>query len=114
MEVSINPGELRSRVQIQSESSTPDDFGQPQQTWSTILETRARIRALLTREKFQANQLSSWLTHEIAIRWPSSVTIAPGMRVTCGDHIYMIQGCNNVQQRNVLLLLECVAINETS
>ena len=110
---SVNPAELRHSIQVQSQSSTPDSFGQPQQTWTTILTTWARIEALTERELDQADQLTSQVTHTITMRYPSGVSITPGMRAVFGSHIYKIQTANNVDERNVVLKLMCLALNDS-
>lgn len=108
----INPSELRHQVQIQSESSTPDSFGQPQPVWTTILTAWASVETINEKELYQAGALTSQVTHTITIRYPgSSVTIAPGMRVVYGSHTYKLQACNNVDERNILLKLMCLELN---
>jgi SPP1 family predicted phage head-tail adaptor len=105
---SINPGELRHRVQIQQESTLPDSFGQPQSTWTTVLTTWARIRAASQREQFQANALVAQITHTITMRYQSAVAIAPGMRILFGSRIFTIQVPVNVEERNVLIDVMCL------
>ena len=108
----IAPGKLRSLVQIQLQTTTPDEFGQPQATWSTIVTTWADIHAITLQEKFQANQFTAEVTHIISLRW-TAVAIAAGMRVLYGSHIYTIQAPANVDERNLLLRLQVLEINGT-
>jgi len=107
---SINPGELRHRVQIQQESTLPDSFGQPQSSWTTVLTTWARIDAISMREMFQANQLVSQVSHVITMRYQSTVPVAPGMQIVFGPHTYKVQAINNIEERGVLLRILALEI----
>jgi len=107
----INPSDLRHQIQIQQLSTTPDSYGQPAQTWATILTVNANIATATQRELYQAGALTSQVTHVITMRWPQNATISPGMRVLFGSHTYRIQTCNNVDGRNILLILQALEIN---
>ena len=107
---SLEPGKLRHRVQIQQQSATPDAYGQPQLTWTTILTTWSQIQVVTQRELYQSGALTSQVTHTITMRWPS-VSISAGMRVVFGSHIYQIQAPNNIEERNVILKLMCLEPN---
>jgi len=109
----INPSKLRKSIQVQSQSSTPDSFGQPQLVWGTILTTRAAIETVKQEELYQAGALTSQVTHTITLRYPPNVSIAAGMRVVSGSHVYKIQAPDNSEQRNVLLKLMCLEQNGT-
>lgn len=106
----LNPSELRHSIQIQSQSTEKDKFGQPLQNWTTVLTTRASIEAIEKVERYQARQFTSQVTHVITLRWPN-VSITAGMRVVFGSHIYTIQALDNVEERNVILNLLALEIN---
>ncbi len=109
---SINPADLRHQIAIQSLTSTPDAFGQPQQTWSTILTANGRVTTATKQlELLQAGALSSQVTHVVTLRYPAAVEIQAGMRVVYGTHYYKIQAVDNFDDRNVLLNLLCLEIN---
>jgi len=112
-EYAIAPGELRSLIQIQSQSSTPDDFGQSLETWTTVLTAWASIKAVTLSEAFQPNQFTSQVTHIIKMRW-TAVPISGGMRAVYGTHIYKIQAPENVDERNLVLKLRALEINGTA
>jgi SPP1 family predicted phage head-tail adaptor len=106
----IEPGKLRSLIQVQSQTATQDSIGQPQATWNTILTAWADVRAITVREQFQPNQFTSQVTHIITLRW-TSVAIAAGMRVVYEWHTYLVQGIENVDERNLLVRLQVLEIN---
>ncbi len=105
-------GSLRHSILIQSRSTQPDSFGQPLDTWNTVLVTRASIAIATQRELYQANQLTSQVSHTITLHWPgSAVVITPGMQIVYGTHTYKIQDCDNVGERNRVLRLLCLELN---
>ncbi len=107
----LEPGKLRHQIQIQSQSSSQDSYGQLQQTWATIRTSWASIQSLILKEAFQADSLTSQVTHLITLRWPSGVSIQAGMRVVYGSHTYKIQAVNNIDERNVILKLLVMELN---
>jgi len=110
---STEPGTLRHTIAIQSQSVTPDSFGQPQQRWTTVRTSKASIQALTLREIFQANQLTSQVTHLITVRWTPSV-IRPGMRIAFGSRIFQSQAVNNLDERNLLVKMLALELNAQS
>ena len=113
-QLALPAGSLRHSIAVQSLSTTPDSFGQPQRNWTTILVARASIEAVQAREMYQNGQFTGQVTHTITLRWPgASVTIAPGMQVVAHGQTYKIQTVENVLERNRVLQLMCLAINES-
>lgn len=106
----LNPSELRHSIQIQSQSTDLDSFGQPLQVWTTILTARASIKAIQQNEPYQSGQFTSQVTHLITLRWPN-VNITGGMRVLFGSHVYTIKTPENVGERNIILKLQVLEIN---
>jgi SPP1 family predicted phage head-tail adaptor len=106
---SINPGDLRHRVQIQQQTSTSDLFGQPLETWAGIRTTWAGIEAIALREKFQG-EFTPEVTHTITMRYPNGVTVAAGMRVVFGARVFKIQAVNDVGGRRLVLKLQTIEL----
>jgi SPP1 family predicted phage head-tail adaptor len=102
----------RNILAIQSQSTTQDQYGQPLQTWTTICTLQGKIRVATQREVFQANQLTSQVTHVIEAWWVG-IGIMPGMRAVYGPHIYRIQAVNNLEERNMELRILCLELNAT-
>jgi SPP1 family predicted phage head-tail adaptor len=114
--VAVDPSSLRHVVQIQSEQSGAQDAtGQYlDSSWATILTTRASIDVVKQNELYQTGAgFTSQVSHSIKIRY-QSVTIAPGMRVVFGDKIFLVQTIENVSERNRILKLQVLALNEDS
>lgn len=111
-ELALPAGSLRHSIEIQSPATSHDNFGQPLQTWTTVLTARASIEDVLEREMYQNGQFTGQVTHTIRLRWPgTAVSIAPGMQVICGAHTYTIQTAVNVQQRNRVLKIMALELN---
>lgn len=122
---SINPGELRRKVEIQRQPDAVDTIGQQKLEWPTVLRTYAAIDDAVYEQRpagheaYDEGLVSSRSTHIITIRWTRSVQITPGMRVFFADqaysppalHYYAIEWVENVQQRNVLIRMSCWEIN---
>lgn len=109
---SIDAGTLRHMIHIQSPSPTRDAAGQPINTWTTVLTTYASIVMQKERQYFQSGQFTAQGRHEITFRCSSVVNIDPSMRVLFGLKVFRIEGIDNVQERNILVKLTCLAINE--
>lgn len=105
--LAVQAGSLRHSVSVQSLSITRDSFGEPKQTWSTVLQGRASIETVSGREMYEVGQFTGQVTHTITMRWPGSAAakIVPGMQVVCDGHTYKIQTVDNVRELNRLLKL---------
>ncbi len=108
-------GSLRHAIQIQAEAPGEQDAaGQPlDSSWTTILATRAAIRALRATEQFQNGAFTAQATHLVSIRY-QPVTISPGMRILYGSRVYQIQSVNDVNERHRRIDMQVVSINEGS
>lgn len=110
-------GALRHAVTILAPSASADASGEPVQTWSTLMTTRASMRALTIREQVQDSQLVSQATHMILIRYVGNANrIVSGQRVVrvLGGDVFLIQGVDNVLYRNRVLKLTCLIIDAAS
>lgn len=112
LSLALPAGSLRHTIAIQAPSATHDAFGQPSQTWATVLTARASIEDVVTREMYQNGQFTGQVTHTIRLRWPgTAVSVASGMRIVCGAHTYTIQTAVNVGQRDRVLEIMALELN---
>jgi SPP1 family predicted phage head-tail adaptor len=108
-------GKLRDLVQIQSPSSAQDGYGQPTAEWGAFASMLCSLKAVRQRETYQTGQFSSEYTHTIEILWPGpNVVILRGMRGIVKGHIYLIEDVENLEERNRVLILHCVAISDAT
>lgn len=129
---SINPGELRKKVELQEQTTAQDSIGQNQQIWNSRLTNwPAAIDDAVYeqrpdgREYADQGLIYARATHIITIRWTrfdssgQPLQIVPGMRIFYADqlysppalHYYFVEWVENVEQRNVLIRVVCREIN---
>jgi SPP1 family predicted phage head-tail adaptor len=101
------------RIQLQMQTSVPDPFGQPQRTWTTAITTWAAIDSVRGLDVIRSGQETKQSFWTITMRWQSGVL--PDMRIVAEDgEMWIIQSIENPLKRNILLVLNCLSLNETS
>jgi len=106
-------GKLNRRIQIQSQTTTQDSFGQELQTWTTVYTTWASIDIQASQLLYSTAEFMSKVTHRITCRWTSSVVINSSMRIVYVEattgivHTYEIIAPLNTKQANRELILMC-------
>lgn len=115
-DLALDAGTLRHLCSIESPPSdvTRDAYGQPDPTdWPIVRTGYFSIEEIKGREGLQSGQITADVSHVIKGRW-TKTNIAPGMRVVrhSNGQIYKIQYVDNVQQRNIVIRLMVLAINE--
>ncbi len=81
-------GELRARLTLEEEVRLTDEGGGAEGSWTEVTELWAGIRTLTGAEKFESDQISGTLTHEIEIRYRKNIT--PAMRFRTGEKSFFI------------------------
>ena len=71
--MSLEPGEMTTRVVYQAESVEVDAVGQPLKTWTDVFACWAAVRPLSAKELYYGQSTRSETTHRIAIRWRPGV-----------------------------------------
>jgi SPP1 family predicted phage head-tail adaptor len=88
-------GELNRRISIEAPSTATDSYGQPAQTWMTLLSTWACIRAITSREVYALGAgFTSQVSHKIVLRF-TPTTITTAMRVAYRDRTFVIQAISD-------------------
>jgi SPP1 family predicted phage head-tail adaptor len=101
----MRAGSLPHRLVIESKTEAPDDLNEPVETWSTLTTVWGRVNPMKAAEGYEAAQNVARVTHEITIRYLSTVT--ENMRIVHDSRNFYIQGIRNREERNVMLTLEC-------
>jgi head-tail adaptor len=114
----IDPGKKRHRINIHAKNPTQDTSGQELTILGPIAwPCFAAIETMSTKEQFQDGFVSQ-VVHLISIDWPGwSIPITADMRVVVNpgpghpSSVYEIQTVENVQQRNLVVRLVCLEID---
>lgn len=106
----MQAGKLNRRIQIQSQSTSQDGFGQPQTTWTTVLCTWASIDIQGSQLLYSTAEFMSKVAYRITLRWQPNVAIAANQRVVYIDamgttHTYEIQAVLNTKAANKEIVL---------
>jgi len=102
----MQAGSLKRPIEIQVPSTTKDEFGQPTQTWTTLLQTWADIH---TKEVYALGAgFNSQVSHKITIRFQPAVTITAGMQVVYLSRIFIIQAVSDPTEERRELDLLCL------
>ncbi len=102
----MRPGLLQYRVEIQTQTSTSDDMGQPVISWATSQTRWAGIIPLTSREGFFAKSVRPELSHRITLRWFDG--LEHGHRIKMDARIFDIASIINVDEGNHTLQVDCV------
>jgi SPP1 family predicted phage head-tail adaptor len=77
--------------------------------WTEFVKTWAQIEPVRGTQVLKAGQDTTQLFLTIGIRWQTG--ILPNMRVKSNNGTYTIQSIENPGERNVILILNCIALN---
>ena len=106
----MRAGTLRDRVAIQATTETRDGAGGIINTWATTTTVWAAVEPLRGREFIEARATQAQVDTRIRIRYDSSLTLTPKMRVTWGTHTYDIQAVIELASQRREWHLMCIEI----
>ena len=105
---SIDPGRMIHRVTLLQQTAGTDASGAIVR-WTPFVTTWAAIDPVRGTDVIKAGQDTTQLYLTITIRWQSGVL--PSMRVQGNNGTYIVQAIENPGERNILLVLNCVALS---
>ena len=96
----MESGKLRNKISIQEATEVDGSMGSSQSlTWANVEDTWwANIRHLSSREMVNAQGVAADATHQITMRYYSSLT--PKHRILYGSRVFNISSINNINERN--------------
>ena len=103
----ISAGMLREQVELQSKSNVRRAGGGMTTTWGTYATVRAKIMPKRASDFLRAMKLEQQTTHEIVIRYSSTLSLAVGHRIKFGTRYFHISGFLNIEEANKWFLLQC-------
>lgn len=113
----MNAGLLNRRIQLQTQSTSQDAFGQPQQSWSTVYTCWASIDIQNSQLVYETSTFISKVTYRITIRYTSSVVFAANQRVIYTEpttgivHTYNVEAIINAKMGNQQITLLCYELD---
>ena len=96
-------GRLRHRIDIESQSLSTDSQGGSSRTWATRATVWSSIKPLRSEERFYNEQLKLQTTHEIIIRYLSTVLSTD--RIKFGSRYFEIVSLKNIDEAGKLLII---------
>lgn len=103
----IDPGQLNTKIKIQSKTITQEDNGAEIETWSDLITTWAKKVTKGSKEFYAAQKINSETTELFVIRYRSTQVLSD-MRLVEGGRIFEIIGPpDNDGNKNMWLLISC-------
>lgn len=100
----INAGELDKYVELQTPTVTRGTDGSEITTYTSV-KVWAKITPLQGKEFWQAEQVNSEISHNIIIRYRTSMR--PDMRIKYGSRIFHILSYTSPDEKREALVLRC-------
>lgn len=108
----MHANECRHTIQIQNKSVSLDAYGQQVNTWTTLVTTKASIRAAgRSSEKVSGGQITSSLTHTIATRYQAALgepIAMAAMRILFNGRVINILSARILEEKNQWIVFDCV------
>ena len=98
-------GKLRHRVAIQTQATSLNTYGDPDQTWTTDETVWASIEPTSGNEVDIGEGQAGIITHRIFIRYTANAT--PKKRLLFGSRVFGIVTVLNHEERNEFMQLQC-------
>jgi len=108
--ISIEPGELRDRVDVQRDANhgIPAASGTQQApNWVSLGVRWANVVPLSGRERFTAQAVTPEVTHRVDIRYDASLEPKPVYRIVTDGAVLEIESIIDEDSRKVFLHLMC-------
>jgi head-tail adaptor len=103
----IDPGEMIHRVRILQQTTVTDVSGTAT-AWVPFVDTWAQIDPVRGTEVLKSGQDTAQLFLTVKIRWQTG--ILANMQLLSLNGTYIIQTVENPGERNVILVLNCLAL----
>lgn len=107
----LNPGDLRHWVTLQQytvSSPLTFDVGGAMLSWSDFARVKAKLVPMRGTDVIKAGQDISKVPIAVTIRYLAGVLAK--MRIVAPNGTYVIQAIENVEERNTVLVLTCLAL----
>ena len=109
--------QLTCPITIESQSTTQDSFGQPQQTWHPVVSCFAEIDIQGSALVYSTAEFMGKATYRITIPWTNQYVFQPNMHIVYVDpatnitHTYNVEVVLNPRQRNCWITFLCYELD---
>lgn len=95
----MDSGRLRHRVSIQKATETRDAAGGVIQSWATVAKRWASIQPATGKERIEADQVESRITHKITMRHYTN--LSPEYRIEHNGRLFGVVSVANLDDRGI-------------
>ena len=108
----LRAGALNRLVSVQARDTTKDSFGGQVTTWTEVKQVWAQIETLSVAARTAAAALQTEVTHQITVRFDADLwgdpKLAATFRIVYGGRCFDIQGMDNQDERNRVVVLNAI------
>ena len=105
----MHAGQLKHKLDIETELSSQDTYGQTTQEWVVFLRGLwASVEPMSGREYFSSQQVNAEVSHRIKIRYKAG--IKPKMRVKFGTRYFNIVSVIDIREGHREMHLMCTEV----
>lgn len=84
-------GRRRHKLTLQTRIETPDSYGEPVLTYTTLAYAWGSVEAVSGRERLESQQVQADVSHRIKIRYATEYAgLSPEDRITVGSQVFDI------------------------
>jgi len=105
MPSTVDIGDMRERVELQSVARTRDSVGGLVETWTTYATVWASVQPMSQRESFYRQQTNASAAWKVSIRYRPDVVTKH--RVKWRSHTFEVRGVNNSDVRRRFIEMAC-------
>ena len=105
----LDPGKMVHQISILQETTVSDISGTAQ-AWAPFVDAWAQIDPVRGIDVLKSGQDTTQLYLTVKIRWQDG--IKANMQVQTVNGTYVIQAVENPGNRNIILILNCVALGQ--
>tara|TARA_R110000824_G_scaffold64258_4_gene167967 strand:+ start:513 stop:833 length:321 start_codon:yes stop_codon:yes gene_type:complete len=105
----MQAGKLNNRVSIQSQTTSLDGYGEPNNSWSTDSTVWASIIPLSGNESQDAEGTTGIISHRVMMRYNTDAS--PKKRLLFGSRVFGIESVINTNEADKDLVLLCMEIS---
>lgn len=98
----MNIGELNQRIEIQTQASTKNEYGETIGSWTTIANVWAGIKPVGGQAFYAARAIHSLVPVNIIMRYGQNVDLSH--RIKAGDKIYRIEAVQEHPKRGIIII----------